>query len=54
MTILGFTDPLGLLARSTEYKVFAIDLSQVFSFHGVQVLGIILVEYVEVVRLNGF
>ena len=54
MTILGFTDPLGLLARSTEYKVFAIDLSQVVSFHGVQVLGIILVEYVEVVRLNGF
>ena len=54
LTILGFTDPLGLLAGSTEYEVFAIDLSQVFSFHGVQVLGIILVEYVEVVRLNGF
>ena len=42
------------MVGSTKFKVSAIDLSQVISFHGVQVLGINLVEFVEVVRLNGF
>ena len=42
------------MVGSTKFKVSAIDLSQVISFHGVQVLGINLVEFLEVVRLNGF
>ena len=39
---------------STKFKVSANDLSQVISFHGVQVLGIDLVEFLEVVRLDEF